>query len=248
MMQQSASIAQAQATMAAPVERPRTTLQMKATVSAPVAGEILREAGVQVQDEQVAEPPLDTWVTDDITKPAAQETGNTHLIKAQQMQPGEQEQSARAEDGEGGARGQPRRARAHGAASDRRRQPRRTGRGAASAEDAARRGDAPGALAQAKKGPVHVMAGKATYDESDKARLYVVLAANDGNVKRTARETGVPESTVRRFKKMFEEEGPPDMKLFRQELNTFVSDADRVRFKALHRIEELIPTRRRSTS
>ena len=92
MMNQAASIAQAQATMAAPVERPKVSMQVKTTASAPVAGEILREAGVNVQDEQVAEPPLDTWVTDDVTKPLEQDTANSHMdqleqeMKAQQAQ------------------------------------------------------------------------------------------------------------------------------------------------------------------
>lgn len=52
------------------------------------------------------------------------------------------------------------------------------------------------------------MAGRTTYTEQDKARLYVVLTANNGNIKRTARETGIPESTVRNFKREFDENPP----------------------------------------
>lgn len=85
------------------------------------------------------------------------------------------------------------------------------------------------------------MAGKATYTSEDIARLYVVLASNDGNVKRTARETGIPESTVRRYKGEFERNGPPSTEMVEAATEDFVSDADRVRFKALRRIEELIP-------
>ena len=57
-----------QAQMATPGEAPKINLQLKATTSASVAGEILRTSGVQVSDEQVAEPPLETWVTDSMDK------------------------------------------------------------------------------------------------------------------------------------------------------------------------------------
>jgi negative regulator of replication initiation len=68
------------------MEPPKTTLQLKATTSAPVAAKILGRAGVQTTPDEVAEPPLDTWVTDDITAPAVQETGNTHLDEAAKAQ------------------------------------------------------------------------------------------------------------------------------------------------------------------
>jgi transposase-like protein len=83
------------------------------------------------------------------------------------------------------------------------------------------------------------VAARATYNESDKARVYVVLASNDGNVKRTSRETGVPENTVRRWKKEFEE-SPPSTELVETAVGDFVGDAERVRHKALLKIEALI--------
>jgi hypothetical protein len=86
MMQMNMQIAQASAQMGAPVERPKVTLQMKATSSAPVAGEILREAGVQVSDEAVAQPPLETWVTDSIDKADADDAGNDPFTDAEKMQ------------------------------------------------------------------------------------------------------------------------------------------------------------------
>lgn len=86
MMQMNTQIAQMSAQMGAPVERPKVTLQMKATSSAPVAGEILREAGVQVSDEAVAQPPLETWVTDSIDKADADDAGNDPLTDAEKMQ------------------------------------------------------------------------------------------------------------------------------------------------------------------
>jgi hypothetical protein len=69
-----------------PLERPRVTLQLKGTTSAPVAGEILRESGVKVSDEAVAEPPLETWVTDSIDKPDMDSAGNDPLTQEEQMQ------------------------------------------------------------------------------------------------------------------------------------------------------------------
>lgn len=53
------------------------------------------------------------------------------------------------------------------------------------------------------------MAGKSSYSAQDKARVHVELLANDGNVKRVARHTGLPESTVRRWKQEFETNPPP---------------------------------------
>lgn len=65
----------------------------------------------------------------------------------------------------------------------------------------------------------------ATYTETDKARVYVVLTANDGNVKRTARETRVPEQTVRRWRDEWEKNGPPSTEEVEQAAATFVDDA-----------------------
>jgi hypothetical protein len=86
MSQMNQQLAQAGAMMQTPIEKPRTTLQMKATVSAPVAGEILRDAGINVSDEAVAQPPLETWVTDSIDKPDADDAGNDPLTQAEQLQ------------------------------------------------------------------------------------------------------------------------------------------------------------------
>lgn len=67
-------------------EAPKIALQLKATTSAPVAGEILRQSGVQVSDEQVAEPPLETWVTDSIDKADQDTAGNDQLDPLEQAQ------------------------------------------------------------------------------------------------------------------------------------------------------------------
>lgn len=52
---------------------------------------------------------------------------------------------------------------------------------------------------------------RATYTDADKARAYVVLTANDGLVKRAARELGMPENTLRRWRDEWEKEGPPQL-------------------------------------
>jgi transposase-like protein len=84
------------------------------------------------------------------------------------------------------------------------------------------------------------MAGRATYTEADKAQVFVVLRANDGNVKRTARDTGVPENTVRRWRNEFIE-NPPSTEAVTVATGNFVDDASRIRNLALLRIETLIP-------
>ena len=75
--------------------------------------------------------------------------------------------------------------------------------------------------------------GRATYTDADKAKVYVVLTTNDGNVKRTARETGVPENTVRRWKKWFEDNGPPNLEEVEAQAGDFVATANEVRFLAI---------------
>jgi transposase-like protein len=85
------------------------------------------------------------------------------------------------------------------------------------------------------------VAGRAKYTDDDKARVFVVLGANDGNVKRTARETGVPENTVRRWRDEWEKNGPPPTDMVEGAVGDFVSDAERVRNKALLAIEQKIP-------
>jgi transposase-like protein len=85
------------------------------------------------------------------------------------------------------------------------------------------------------------VAGRTTYTDEELARLYVTLASNEGNVKRTARDTGIPESTVRRWKTEWETNGPPAVEAVEQAVSTFTEDAERVRNKALKAIEEKIP-------
>jgi hypothetical protein len=69
-----------------PSEPPKINLRLQGATSVPVQGAILRKAGIQVTDDQVAEPPIDTWVTTDTSEPAQQETGDIHIDQAQLLQ------------------------------------------------------------------------------------------------------------------------------------------------------------------
>ena len=50
---------------------------------------------------------------------------------------------------------------------------------------------------------------KRVYSDDDKAGVLAILDINDGNVKRTARDTGVAEQTIRDWKKSWERVGVP---------------------------------------
>lgn len=86
------------------------------------------------------------------------------------------------------------------------------------------------------------MAGRASYSEQDKARVFLALTANDGNVKRTARETGVPETTVRNFKREFEE-NPPSQEIVQQEFETgdYVAELETLRKELAVALRKKIP-------
>ncbi len=63
----------------------QTTLQLKGTIGPTAAAEILNKGGVlEVTPEQMAEQPLETWVTDSIDKPDVDEAGNDPLTEAEQ--------------------------------------------------------------------------------------------------------------------------------------------------------------------
>jgi len=88
------------------------------------------------------------------------------------------------------------------------------------------------------------MAGRTTYTEESKTRVFVVLSANDGNVKRTARETNVSESTVRNWKREWEK-NPPSKELVEVEVNSpggYVSELEAARNEALATLRNKIPS------
>ncbi len=78
------------------------------------------------------------------------------------------------------------------------------------------------------------------FTEADKAAVLTALAANDGNVKRTARETGVAPATVRSWRAQAAAGQGPSEALVLAAVNDFVEDAARVRNKALALLEARI--------
>lgn len=61
-------------------EAPRVSMQLKGTIGPTGASEILRASGNPgITPEVMAEPPLETWVTDSMDKPDTDETGNDPL-------------------------------------------------------------------------------------------------------------------------------------------------------------------------
>src|SRR5512132_4142318 len=72
------------------------------------------------------------------------------------------------------------------------------------------------------------VASRATYTDEQKAQVYVALTANDGNVKRTSRETGVPEGTVRTWKNLWKSE-PPAADKVEEAASDFIGEAETVR-------------------
>lgn len=93
------------------------------------------------------------------------------------------------------------------------------------------------------------MANRATkFSDADKARTFVALTANDGNVKRTTRDTGVPESTVRRWKQEWEQNGPPDTSAVEEAVESFYTEAEEVRLEALRALRQKINDPRTTVS
>lgn len=81
------------------------------------------------------------------------------------------------------------------------------------------------------------------YSDEDKARVYTSLTVHEGNVSRTARDTGVAESTVRDWKKSWEQEGVPQEIAAQAavEADAFITKASTIRDEALDRARDLIP-------
>lgn len=78
------------------------------------------------------------------------------------------------------------------------------------------------------------------YTPEDKARVFAALTANEGNVKRTQRETDIPEQTVRDWKKAWERNGVPAVveSAILPAINDSLGQLERVRNKALDVAEE----------
>ena len=87
------------------------------------------------------------------------------------------------------------------------------------------------------------MASRTEWTDDAKAQIYVQWIANNRNVRKTAREFGVPHGTLRYWVKEWEESGPPDEigDKIANEAYEFVHHANRVREQAMLKLEELIP-------
>lgn len=81
------------------------------------------------------------------------------------------------------------------------------------------------------------------WSDEDKAAAYVVWISNDKNNRRTARNTGLPGSTLRYWVKEWEENGPPEGVLDKLPAAQyeFVQHASSVREQAMKKLEELLP-------
>jgi transposase-like protein len=83
------------------------------------------------------------------------------------------------------------------------------------------------------------VAGRSTYSDEDKAAVLAVLAANGGNIKRTARETSIPVSTLSYWAKG---NASPSTEAVQAAVDKFVDQAERVRNMALDELERAIGT------
>lgn len=74
-----------------------------------------------------------------------------------------------------------------------------------------------------------------TYTDEDRARVFTLLATNDGNVDRTVRDSDVPRATVLSWKKKWEKEGaPPEVQEAAEKVaDDFLTEARATRFKAI---------------
>jgi transposase-like protein len=87
------------------------------------------------------------------------------------------------------------------------------------------------------------VSGRASYDESVKASAYVALAANEGNIKRTSRDTGIPVSTLRRWRDEWtRQENLPSHSAVTEAMGDFADKAETIRWKALVELERQLST------
>ncbi len=82
------------------------------------------------------------------------------------------------------------------------------------------------------------MSGRQQYTNEAKAAAYAALEVNEGNKKRTARELGLPLSTLRRWADDWEKEkNLPAAEDLIAATGDFLEDAERVRNLALRKLE-----------
>jgi transposase-like protein len=81
---------------------------------------------------------------------------------------------------------------------------------------------------------------RTAHTDTDKARILVTLAANGGNVLRTARECSVSPASIRRWREDDRRGTGPSKSAVVAQIGVFVDDAERVRNKALAVLEQRI--------
>src|SRR3954471_4456601 len=82
------------------------------------------------------------------------------------------------------------------------------------------------------------MSGRPQYTNTEKARAFALLETNQGNVKRTARDLGVPVSTLRRWRDEWDaDKNLPAAEDIVLATGDFLEDAERVRDLSLNVIE-----------
>lgn len=85
------------------------------------------------------------------------------------------------------------------------------------------------------------MAGRQQYTDQVKAAAFATLEVNDGNVKRTARDLGLPISTLRRWRDDWEKDkNIPAAEDLIVATGDFLEDAERVRNLSLRKLEAKI--------
>jgi transposase-like protein len=82
----------------------------------------------------------------------------------------------------------------------------------------------------------------AAYSDKDRALVYAELSVNDGNIKRTSRNIGIPTGTIRRWRDDWARNGVPDTLNAEITLvaTDFLSEAIRIRGKLMERLEFLL--------
>jgi transposase-like protein len=81
------------------------------------------------------------------------------------------------------------------------------------------------------------------WDDESKATAYVIWISNGKSVRQTARETGIPVSTISYWGKDWEKNGPPAnlTEKIANNVYEFIAHASSVRETAMLKLEELIP-------
>jgi transposase-like protein len=82
------------------------------------------------------------------------------------------------------------------------------------------------------------------YTDKERAVVWFTLQANEGNVNRTARDTGIPENTVRTWRDNWRDHPPEfdeaDLEEMAEDATTFIEKAEHVRDLLLGSLEQAV--------